>query len=195
MTPKMILPLLAAAGLVACEQKQQFPVKVDQEMVELGAEVQKYVRSFPGWYALTDEMIVYGKSVQDDGGPSVGCLMSAGEGAVTVSMGINRRPEGPPVPPKEDEFHDGYWTSEMTVASGGASATVPARITSAGRLGYTARTEPGLPAGHPVLAAFARTGELTVTSRGETRASGPAPLPLVAKMLEACGAAPGDTVS
>lgn len=138
-----------------------------------------------GWTTpLGESMLTYTPDPDDWFGPSVGCGLP-GEG-VKVMQWTNLRPEGDPAPPPpgvEASVHG--WPVQLTLASGSVRETVTAWAMPFRYDGTTLVTT-RLRSDHPVLAAFAETGEITLTALGETRSPVAAPLAKVLRMLAEC---------
>lgn len=136
----------------------------------------------PGWNTVLDESVLtYITDPDDQLGPIVGCFL-LGTG-VSVTHWTHRRPTGNPAPAPEAGDEDG-WPVRLTLVSGSVRETVTAWGVPL-RDGTTeVRTH--FPSNHPLVAAFAATGELTLTALGETRTTTRAPLAMVRRMVAEC---------
>ena len=137
----------------------------------------------PGWNTvLAESLLTFIADPDDQLGPNVGCALP-GVG-VSVMHWTHRRPAGNPAPaPPEVGGEDG-WPVQLTLVSSSVQETVTAWGVPL-RDGTTVLTA-DLPSNHPLVTAFAATGDLTLTALGETRTTTRAPRAMVRRMVAEC---------
>lgn len=135
--------------------------------------------------ALPDVTLVYGAPNSDDVVIALRCPRQTGQISasfpVTVKLADHRQGEvwvdkiGRPAP----------WPTSVTVASGGASATLRGQA-SADDLNGGSLLSAEVATRAPVIAAFKKTGVITLSGLNETQGAPPVPLKQVRPFLSAC---------
>ncbi len=138
---------------------------------------------------LGDDLAQLGWAIpeSDDGGPSFSC--SPGDGMVKVSQLVTHR-IATETPTADGNWVDAKgrpapWPGELTLASGGVRETYPAIVQPEEMYGGSF-VEAEIGPETPVLAAFARTGVIVLTSFGESEKPPAAPTAKVRALLAAC---------
>jgi hypothetical protein len=146
--------------------------------VLLAAAAPVSAASSPSWWLSVTgktEILTDVPPDSDDTGTTFNCAI--GEKVVHVFITLDRRLHGAGDPP---------WRVPMTVASGATSASFKAKATPDEETGGT-DLEAVIPASAPVVAAFARTGAIRLSSSGETIKTSRVPTTKAARLVRACG--------
>jgi hypothetical protein len=146
-------------------------------LVLLAAATPVFAAPAPAWRLTTTDGTVILTNVppdSDEGGTSFNC--TAGEKAVHVFIILDRRLHGAGAPP---------WRVPMAVVSGAVSSSFKAKATPDEENGGT-DLEAVVPTSASVMAAFAHSGAIRLSSSGETIKTSPVPPAKAASFVKTC---------
>jgi hypothetical protein len=115
----------------------------------------------------------------DDAGESFSC--QRGKGVVRVNFFADPKSGLP----KTDTPRAGTWKGKLTVRSGAAVATYPAKVDDDENNGGN-NVWAQMPVTAPFLVAWGRTGRFTLSAYGDTSTDSPVPVAKAAKLLKLC---------
>ncbi|HEY2709249.1 MAG TPA: hypothetical protein VGI95_14455 [Caulobacteraceae bacterium] len=127
------------------------------------------------WVLTVNADAVYIGEAEDDESNSVSCNKPL-NGKVEFHLHVDADPPKGPAP----------WKTRMTVRSGAASVTVPAKAEDNEDAGG-ADVNIDLPVKSPVVVAFGQTGALKMNALGYNSDSPPVPVAKAAKLVKLCG--------